>query len=564
MLLAPIVGSFYPFAYNYSVKLLIDAMTQTNEITYQIVIIPIVIFISAQVLMDLFWRISSVAEWKSEPFVRRSILTTSYDIVQHHSYEFFQNNFTGAISSKIKGLLSGYDRFWAEMHHGLAQSLLKSLIGLCALSIINARIGLFVFSWCIIYVPTIYFLSKKLNKLSALESESRHNLIGHISDKITNIISIFSFATRKNELQGLYKEVSNDFIPKQIKRYKQYFVMALIGGLLYWAMFTFLLFYMIHLRIKGLVSIGDFAFVFGMSLVVADDIWNATSRLQDFSIDMGDLKSCLYVLESPYIDTEKSNAKTIRISSPSIEFKDVGFVYSKKQTPVFMDLNIKIKPGEKIGLVGHSGAGKSSLVNLLLKYFKPNSGKILVDGHNIADVTQDSLRDNIAIIPQDILLFHRPLLENIRYGNMNATDEEVIAASKKAHIHDFIMQLPEQYNTHVGERGTKLSGGQRQRIAIARAILKNAPILILDEATSSLDSHTEKLIQESLDFLMKDKKKTVIAIAHRLSTLKNMDRLIVLDKGRIVEEGTHSSLMRKRNSLYKKLWQMQEYDSEEA
>jgi ATP-binding cassette, subfamily B, bacterial len=563
MLIAPFVSSFYPFAYNYSVKLLIDAITGPNEITYKIVIVPIIIFLSAQVLMDLFWRISSVAEWKSEPFVRRSILMKSYDIIQHHSYEFFQDNFTGAISSKVKGLLTGYDKFWAEMHHGLAQSLLKSIVGLSALSIINAQIGLFVFSWCIIYVPTIYLLSKKLNKFSALESESRHNLIGHISDKITNIISIFSFATRKNELHGLHKEISNDFIPKQIKRYKQYFGMAIIGGILYWFMFAFLLFYMIHLRIKGLVSVGDFAFVFGMALVVADDIWTATSRLQDFSIDMGDLKSCLSILDNSYIDTEKSNAKKIIISSPSIEFKDVSFVYTKKKTPVFIDLNIKIKPGEKIGLVGHSGAGKSSLVNLLLKYFKQNSGEILIDSQNIADVTQDSLRANIAVIPQDILLFHRPLIENIRYGNMNATDEEVIEASKKAHIHEFIIQLPEQYNTYVGERGTKLSGGQRQRIAIARAILKNAPILILDEATSSLDSHTEKLIQESLDFLMNDKSKTVIAIAHRLSTLKHMDRLIILNKGRIAEEGTHTQLMRKRNSLYKKLWQMQEYNDEE-
>jgi ATP-binding cassette subfamily B protein len=182
----------------------------------------------------------------------------------------------------------------------------------------------------------------------------------------------------------------------------------------------------------------------------------------------------------------------------------------------------------------------------------------LISDQNINDVTQDSLRENIAVIPQDTLLFHRTLMENIRYGKLTATDEEVIEASKRAHLHEFIMKLPKQYNSYVGERGIKLSGGQRQRIAIARAILKDAPILVLDEATSSLDSHTEKLIQDSLNFLIEDKRKTVIAIAHRLSTLKHMDRIIVLDKGTIIEEGTHNKLIRNENSLYKKLWELQE------
>lgn len=224
----------------------------------------------------------------------------------------------------------------------------------------------------------------------------------------------------------------------------------------------------------------------------------------------------------------------------------------------FKNLDLHIKAGEKVGLIGYSGAGKSSLVNLLLRYFKTTSGEILVDGQDISSVTQDSLRENIAVIPQDTMLFHRTLFENIKYGRGNATEEEVIEASKAAHIHEFIMNLPERYQTYVGERGVKLSGGQRQRISIARAILKNAPILILDEATSSLDSHTEKLIQDSLNFLIESHGKTVIAIAHRLSTLKHMDRVIVMDKGKIIEEGSHNKLLRNHKSLYKKLWELQE------
>jgi ATP-binding cassette, subfamily B, bacterial len=557
MLSAPLVGSFYPFAYNYSIKLFLDIMASPNPLTYRSILFPIVLFLGAQLVLELVWRFSNIAEWKSEPYVRRSILLKSYDYVQHHSYLYFQNNFTGALSSKLKGILDGYDKFWAEMHHGLLHSILKSVVGLVALSIVNLYLGLFVLIWVTIFVPTIYKLSTRLNELSFVETESRHALIGQISDTITNIISLFSFASRKRELRTLDDQISHDFIPKQIRTYKYDFKIQIIGAILYFIMFGFILFYMIHLRMIGLISIGDFAFVFGIALIVTEDVWRATRSLQDFSRAMGDLKSALTVLNVPQGSLDRKNAEPLVINSPTIEFKNVSFGYNSKN-PVFKNLNLIVKPGEKVGVVGHSGAGKSSLVNLLLRYFNNDKGEILIDGKNIRDVTQDSLRENIAVIPQDTLLFHRTLMENIRYGKLDATDEEVIDASKRAHLHDFIMQLPEKYHSYVGERGIKLSGGQRQRIAIARAILKDAPILVLDEATSSLDSHTEKLIQDSLHFLIEDKRKTVIAIAHRLSTLKHMDRIIVLDKGTIIEEGTHNKLIRDEHSLYKKLWELQE------
>ena len=221
----------------------------------------------------------------------------------------------------------------------------------------------------------------------------------------------------------------------------------------------------------------------------------------------------------------------------------------------FKNLDLHIKAGEKVGLIGYSGAGKSSLVNLLLRYFKATSGEILVDGQDISSVTQDSLRENIAVIPQDTMLFHRTLFENIKYGRGSATDEKVIEASKAAHIHEFIMNLPERYQTYVGERGVKLSGGQRQRISIARAILKNAPILILDEATSSLDTESERLVQDAIVNLMQDR--TSLVIAHRLSTISNADEIIVLQQGSIIERGTHDSLI-SQNGFYKKLVEMQE------
>ncbi len=557
MLLGPTIGSLQPLAYNYSIKLFLDVMTANAAFTYQDILYPIFLFVATQVVVSVVWTSGQIAELKAEPYVRRSILLQSYDYVTHHSYKFFQDNFTGAISSKVKGLVDGYDKFWTEINHGLMHNILKSLVSLSALFFVNIKLGFFVLVWTVLYVPIMYTLSTKLNKLSFLETESIHAIIGQLSDTLTNIISLFSFAARKKEYAALNHQISNDFIPKQIKTYKQNIKLNIIGWILYFILYFFILFYMIHLRSIGAISVGDFAFVLGITFVVADDIWKCTISLQDFSKTMGDLKSCLSVLNTPQQHTDPENAKPLVLTTPKIELKNVSFGYSDKNF-VFNGLSLIIKPGEKVGLVGHSGSGKSSLINLLLKYFTATSGEILISDQNIAEATQDSVREQIAIIPQDTLLFHRTLMDNIRYGKPTATNEEVILAAKRAHLHDFIRTLPDQYQSYVGERGIKLSGGQRQRIAIARAILKDAPILILDEATSALDSQTEKFIQDSLNFLIKDKQKTVIAIAHRLSTLKHMDRIIVLDKGQIIEEGTHATLVQNKDSLYKKLWDLQE------
>jgi len=268
---------------------------------------------------------------------------------------------------------------------------------------------------------------------------------------------------------------------------------------------------------------------------------------------IGICKQGLEIITVPHSIVDKPNAKDIKIKSGKIAFKNVFFGYSKDKR-IFKNLNLTIKPKQKIGLVGFSGAGKSTFINLITRYFDINSGKILIDGQNIRKVKQESLQNQISIIPQNPNLFHRSILENIKYGKLDATQEEVVEASKKANCYNFIMNLPNQFKTLVGERGVKLSGGQRQRIAIARVILKKSPILILDEATSSLDSVTEKSIQNSMEKLMKNK--TVIAIAHRLSTLQNMDRILVFEEGKIIEDGSHKSLLRKKGAYYK-LWNMQ-------
>jgi ATP-binding cassette, subfamily B, bacterial len=256
----------------------------------------------------------------------------------------------------------------------------------------------------------------------------------------------------------------------------------------------------------------------------------------------------------PHEIVDNPGSMPLVLKNGKIEFKDVKFFFNPDK-PVLNNISFVVEPGEKVGLVGPSGAGKSTLVRLLLRFFDIKNGEILIDGQNIQKITMESLHDNLSLVPQDPILFHRTLSENIRYGRSDATDEEVREAARMAHCDEFIEALPNKYDTYVGERGVKLSGGERQRVAIARAIIKNAPILILDEATSSLDSHSEALIQDALQTLMKGK--TVIVIAHRLSTIRKMDRIIVIEGGEIVEEGNHDKLSETEGSLYKKLWTLQ-------
>jgi ATP-binding cassette subfamily B protein len=260
------------------------------------------------------------------------------------------------------------------------------------------------------------------------------------------------------------------------------------------------------------------------------------------------------ILNMPHQIIDTNKARTLKVNKGEITFEDVSFKYEEGED-VIKNFNLTVKPGQKVALVGLSGSGKSTLTKLLLRLYDVVGGKILVDGRNIAKVTQESLRNNISLVPQDPILFHRSLMENIRYGRFGATDEEVIQAAKLAYCDEFISKLKEGYQSTVGDRGIKLSGGERQRIAIARAILKNSPILILDEATSSLDSESEKYIQKSLDNLMKNK--TVLIIAHRLSTIKRADRIVVISNKKIVEDGNHNKLIKIEDGIYKRLWNIQ-------
>jgi ATP-binding cassette subfamily B protein len=299
-------------------------------------------------------------------------------------------------------------------------------------------------------------------------------------------------------------------------------------------------------------TIGSLVLVVSMVVDLARSLFFIGHKMTDAIDDYSQIEEGLNELIVPYDITDSPNAKTLKTTKGHLTFRDVSFNFGK--TKVFDNFNLEIKAGEKVGIVGVSGAGKTTLTDLLLRNHDTKSGNITIDKHDIRDITRKSLRNKIAFVPQDVSLFHRTILENIRYGDLKATDKQVVEAAKKAQANEFIETFPKKYETFVGERGVKLSGGQRQRIAIARAFLKSAPILVLDEATSALDSESELLVQAALAKLMRGK--SVIAIAHRLSTLRIMDRIVVLEKGKIVESGTHESLMHKKG-VYSKLWNHQ-------
>ncbi len=556
MFQATIVGSSYHIVNNYAIKLVIDAFSMNTVAESSHLAVAITVFIVAQIGLDVSWRLSEYAGWHADPFIHRAILLQAYDYVQHHSFSYFQSHPSGTIISKLKGILDGYQHVFNQLHHQIGKNFLTTLFLIFSLLLVSTKVFLFMLIWSFAIIGAMYPMSLKLNQLAIRLSESKHRVMGLFSDNILNIFSLFSFAKREEELKRIKKNISKHYLPDTVALYKYYFKLSAIGSVLYWVMLVTVFLFMIWLRQTSQISIGDFVFVMMSTITISLELWTFTDSMFNFMHELGDFKAAFSILTIPHDMVDKEHALPLVIKSPSIEFKNLSFHYGRNDT-IFNNLNLKIPAGQKIGLVGHSGAGKSTLISLLLKHFLPTQGHIYIDKQSLSDVTADSVRSQISLIPQDILLFHRSIGENIGYAKANATLEEIKSAAGTAHIHDYIESLPEKYDTMVGERGVKLSGGQRQRIAIARAILKNAPIIILDEATSSLDTATEADIQQSIHELLEHQSSTVIAIAHRLSTIRHMERIIVMDGGCVIQDGSFDELIADERGYFKTLWDTQ-------
>ncbi|HJD55367.1 MAG TPA: ABC transporter ATP-binding protein/permease [Rickettsia endosymbiont of Pyrocoelia pectoralis] len=556
MMIAPLASGVYPIIYNYAVKLLLDLFTQNEQITFDQSYKPIICFIMAQATLDFSWRAHNFAQLKAMPYILQNMMDKICNHCFNLPYTYFQDNLSGKIVGKIRGIGDNYIKMHQALEYKLSTSLTSTLFSGIVLCYINIKIFTLIAIFTIVYLPLSLKFFTKLAKMEQARQNAWYDLFSIVADCISNIFTIFSFAAKKRELNRIddrYNKVHN---PLAIKYYKYDFIISIILGLVYWVYLIGIFIYVIHLRNLGEISIGDIAFTMSLTFLFAENSWHSTMAVKDFLEVVAAFRASFTIMQIPQDNIDKENAENLKIFKGEIIFKDVYFSY-KEGTSVFSNLNLHIKAGQKIGIVGHSGGGKSTLIALLMKNFKVGSGDIIIDNQSLYDTSSDSLRSQISLIPQDIMLFHRSIGENIGYAKENATQKEIENAAKAANIHEFIETLPEKYNTIVGERGVKLSGGQRQRIAIARAILKNAPILILDEATSSLDSKTEQEIQESINTMLNIENVTIIAIAHRLSTIKHMDRIIVMDKGQIAESGTFKELLSKDNGKFKELWEHQ-------
>jgi ATP-binding cassette subfamily B protein len=547
-----ITAPLYYVFYNYSIKLVLDVLTLKEAFEIAKLYTPFILYISTEIYINIMWRLSNFAGLNCIPQTENAITLKTYNYVVHHSYKFFTEMPSGQIISKIKGVTDGFNHLRNQFHYQFAGMVMTVFACIVAISFVAPILGGFMFAWLLLFAMISGLLARKMERISFEESSAKHLFNGKLADTITNIQTLFSFASRKREFEGFKRHFKEEVLPKQKAVWRFDMIFQAIGGVLYVFFLSGALFFTIYLKIKELLSVGDMYFILGLTWHFIDTAWRATVEFEILLRNIGDLKSSFNIIKIPN-EPDKNEGKLIEITKPKIEFKGIGFRYA--EDVVFDGLDLTIKAGEKVGLVGLSGAGKSTLVSLLMRYNELSSGQILISEQNIADFSKNSLREQIAVIPQDIMLFNRTIGENMSYAKPNASKEEVIEASKKAYIHTFIQNLPQGYETLVGERGVKLSGGQRQRVGIARAILKNAPVLILDEATSSLDTESEAYIQNSINNLLSEEI-TVIAIAHRLATLKNMDRILVLEKGKITQEGTHEELLAK-NGLYKHLWEGQ-------
>jgi ATP-binding cassette, subfamily B, bacterial len=536
-------------------KRIIDAISSSDakELVYHTALISLFIAVGFLFLRWLLWRISIIMEIRLVSRLMAEISDASFKHLHLQSFSFFANNFSGSLVKKVNYFTRAFEAITDNFFWNLLTMTSRILIVVVVLFIRNTTMGLVTLIWLVVFFALNFIFAGWKYKYDIVATESFSKISGFLSDAITNFSSIKLFNGNKRENKS-FNDLTEDTRKKMQFAWSTEEIFNGTSALLMIILQFGLLYFAVRFWRQGLFTPGDFVLVQSYVIMIIEQSWQFGRMVRNFYRAFSDAEEMTTLLQTTPEILDHPGAKNLKVAEGKIEFNQVLFCYHETRK-VLEDFNLNIKAGEKIALIGPSGAGKTTVIKLLLRNFDLTGGHIFIDGQDIAGVTQESLWKNISLVPQDPVLFHRTLKENIKYGRPEATEAEVIKASKMAHCHEFISNLPEGYETFVGERGIKLSGGERQRVAIARAILRNAPILVLDEATSSLDSESESLIQDALEKLMRDK--TVIVIAHRLSTIRKMDRIIFIDEGKIKEEGTHAELEKKEAGLYRRLWEMQ-------
>ena len=526
--------------------------TSQNTAVLEAMWSPFLLFAALSIGEVLFGRTAGLTMIYTQPLQRQNVSRNLYAYLQHHSHRYLSSSFAGALAHRISETSLGVAMTLNMLIFDFMPVAIVFIVAVVLLARVHGQLALFVGIWAVLFIVISFYLAARSRPHALKASAARSETTGQIVDAVTNLSSVRLFARIKFERKFLNDRLKTEL--KDVRKSNWYnervkWFQFVAGAILKIGT----LYYAINLWSRGAIQVADFVMASSLALLIISEARNLSRRFLDFFEQIGNVSNGVYTIIRPHEIIDRDRPIDHTITQGKIEFRDINFNYSEEKN-VFENFSITIASGQRVGLVGLSGSGKSTFVNLVLRLFDPQSGKILIDGVDIRDMSQESLHDQISLIPQDPSLFHRTLLENIRYGRLEASDREVVEAAKKANAHEFIEQIREGYDSMVGERGVKLSGGQRQRIAIARVILKDAPILILDEATSSLDSITEHTIQKTLDQEMKGK--TVIVVAHRLSTIAHLDRILVFNQGEIIEDGSHADLLA-RNGAYSKLWQMQ-------
>ena len=535
-------------------KEIIDILSSSTGITNELSLNAI------GVLMIILWiKIASFIVYRLYDFwaialemnIQERIDNFFLQKLQYHSYKFFSENMSWSLISKFRKGVSAFEKLSDIFSWQILPFITNVTIILIIIGVQNIWISIWIFIVILIFTRLQYVLYKYIHpyqeKANALDSEQG----GLLSDLIINNYTIKLFASEKKEERKYAKLNYDTAHARKIQYHKSIWIWGSSAAI--WIILEIGIMYLaIRMWWNGTISLGMIVLLQTYILRLIDFLWGIGQTLRHTFIAISEASEVLQIIDTPHEIQDKSSKK-LKLQHGAISFNNVNFSYGENQ--IFHDLNFHIKPGERVALVGESGSGKTTITKLLFRLYDIQKGEILIDDQNIAEVTQESLRSSMSMIPQDPILFHRSIRENIAYGKPNASDEEIIAAAKMARCHEFISHLKDGYETLVGERGIKLSWGERQRVAIARAILENKQIIVMDEATSALDSESEFLIQEAIEELMQNK--NLLIIAHRLSTIMKMDKIIVMDQGKIAEKGSHKELLAKDNGIYKKLRSIQ-------
>ena len=563
VILTPIYIFFARFFLPFAAALFVDKVSPEviaeGEVIKTLLPYVSVVVIAGIINATIFSYLRSHTHWKLQLKAMYNLSRRCFDTLAIQSMQFHNDRFSGSLVNQTNKFIHSFERFFDTIVFQILSLLSSYVIVFTILSIKAPLFALGMFVLVITYTGIAVFLFGRIAYLGRLQAEAETNRSGQLADSISNVLAVKSYGREEHE-RHRFANVSRSVVNTGTNLMRVFLRRTLYLNFVRVGMEALLILSVILGSIKFGFSAGTILLMITYGAQILDRMWDINNILRDLHNIFSNAYEMTNILDTPNAVQDKPGAKNIVFASGSeklageVSFNNITFQHVGAKEPIFQNFSLHIKPGERIGLVGVSGSGKTTLTKLLLRFADVQSGEIVIDGQNIAEVSQNSLRENIAYVPQESSLFHRSLSQNIAYSKPDACEREIIKAAKLANIWEFIETLPAGLETLTGERGVKLSGGQRQRIIIARAILKNAPILVLDEATSALDSESEKLIQSALKELMY--KRTSLVIAHRLSTIAELDRIIVLKAGRIVEDGPHKKLL-KADGEYAKLWSHQ-------